>query len=326
MDGVSSGLVTTNLKGIIGSTLSAIRIRDPSKLDRKYLLHYLISKYELINKRTRGSAIPHTDRTLLQNMIIPIPTIDKQKKIATILDKTRDLSWKLQESIKLANNLGQSIFIKMFGDPAFNPKGWKSVYLSEIVSNTPQNGIFKKDDFYGHGTKIVWVENITNIGILDTSNLKKIELTDEERIKYGVMNKDVLITRSSHLGINGVGVMNVVDDLHEDVVFESHIMKLKVNLEQVNPYYLSVYFKTNYGRSMISRKAKRSTMSTINQPDLLRLEVLLPPLDLQKKFEILLKKMDTLQQKQPLLERKIKECHDSLKQKIFGDLEGFFNT
>jgi type I restriction enzyme, S subunit len=178
----------------------------------------------------------------------------------------------------------------MFGDPATNPAQWPSTLLGDIIDGTPQNGLFKKESFYGRGVKIAWVENVSGYE-LNSPNMRCVELTENEERKYSLAKGEVLVTRSSHLGVDGVGLMTVVsDESREIIAFESHIMRIKVKNHYVNPYYLVAYFRTDHGRKLIAQKAKRSTMSTINQPDLMRLRVLIPPLELQRRIEPIIKK------------------------------------
>lgn len=315
MDGASSGRVTTNLNGIIGSTLSAIKIKNPQKLNKDYLYYYVKLKYELLNKTAKGSAIPHTDRTVLMNLEIPIPSMHIQKQIVEILEMMSNLKKKREEVNQLANMMIHSTFLKMFGD--LSKAKWRLAPLKEIVIGNPQNGLFKLNNLYGKGTKIAWVENISSDCILNTSNLKRVILSKEEVEKYQVQQYDVLVTRSSHLGKRGVGIMNVVNDLDEDITFESHIIKLKLDLKIINPFYLCAYFNTNYGRELIEKKATQATMSTINQSNLLEIPIHLPPIELQNHFASFITSLRLMRQKQARSEEEINILNNLLLQKSF---------
>ncbi|WP_291095777.1 MULTISPECIES: restriction endonuclease subunit S [unclassified Empedobacter] len=64
---------------------------------------------------------------------IPLPPLATQKAIAEKLDKADALRKKDQELLKQYDELAQSIFIEMFGDPVHNEKGWDLINFEEVL-------------------------------------------------------------------------------------------------------------------------------------------------------------------------------------------------
>ncbi len=64
---------------------------------------------------------------------IPLPPLAEQKRIAAILDKADELRTKRRESLAQLDQLIQSTFLEMFGDPVTNPKGWEIKLLGDVV-------------------------------------------------------------------------------------------------------------------------------------------------------------------------------------------------
>jgi len=272
-------------KGLLASSCAKISI-DKKKIIPQFVEIFLSSHdgQKQIFKYAVGSTRKTINLTEINSIKIPVPSAPIQEKIVKAIHKVRTLINKQKFSNELSDKLNSSYFNETFG--VFSPSNkLKKVELKELVDGKPQNGLFKKNNLYGTGTKIVWVEHISKNCILDSSNLKKVKLSRNEIIKYHLDKNDIVVTRSSHLGKQGVGIMNVVKDSNEDVTFESHIMRLKLKTKLVNPFYLCSYFNTIYGRALIEQLATQATMSTINQPSLLSLQVFLPPIELQKKFE-----------------------------------------
>ncbi len=101
----------------------------------KYLYHYLRQL-----RLTEGGYDRHFK--YLKRSTIPLPPLPEQRRIAAILDKADALRAKRRAALKKLDELTQSIFLDMFGDPATNPKGWptrKVEDVTEIVSGaTPR--------------------------------------------------------------------------------------------------------------------------------------------------------------------------------------------
>lgn len=83
-DGARSGLVGKGMKGALGSTL--VRINFPG-MDNQYAYYFLLSKYQEINTRAKGSGTPHVDPDLLWNYDFPIAPLNEQKRIVAKIEE-----------------------------------------------------------------------------------------------------------------------------------------------------------------------------------------------------------------------------------------------
>lgn len=119
-----------------GSTEFHVIRAQRSKLDPRYLVHFL--RQERIRKegehRMTGSAGQRrVPEHFLANLPIRLPPLPEQRRIAEILDKADALRAKRRAALKKLDELTQSIFLDMFGDPATNPKGWPRRSFDEAV-------------------------------------------------------------------------------------------------------------------------------------------------------------------------------------------------
>ena len=81
--------------------------------------------------RSRRSS--RSRRRTLQAPPDPPPPLPEQKRIAAILDAADALRTKRRESLEQLDELLQSVFLDMFGDPVTNPKGWeRGVRLGDV--------------------------------------------------------------------------------------------------------------------------------------------------------------------------------------------------
>ena len=77
--------------------------------------------------------VKHRGRKVFR-LQIPLPPLDEQRRIAAILDAADSLRAKRRAALAKLDQLAQSIFIEMFGDPVSNPKACQSdLPLGEIA-------------------------------------------------------------------------------------------------------------------------------------------------------------------------------------------------
>lgn len=94
-----------------------IRVRAGSLLVPSYLSHFFRSaKYwRQITAKAVGATQPGINASKLGELIVPVPPLDEQKRIAAILDQADELRRKRQRAIDRLNQLGQAIFHEIFG-------------------------------------------------------------------------------------------------------------------------------------------------------------------------------------------------------------------
>lgn len=183
-----------------------VKIISPKReLNAKFLLYYL-QWYKIPNL---GYSRHYK---LLKEIKIPLPPLSTQLAIVSELDKINELIRLKKEQLKDFDNLAQSLFYEMFGDPVENEKGWEvkklgdvSIYpnkrtqVSELnpqdyvgVENLQKNraGIVFSDKIPNTDSAIAFSPNDILIGNI-RPYLKKIWLAD----KSGGASGDVVIIR-----------------------------------------------------------------------------------------------------------------------------------
>lgn len=130
-DGANAGTIGYNLEGAVGSTLAVLKRKREGFLIN-YIAHFLQSKSQFLRDNCTGATIPHISRNVLEDITIPIPSIQAQAKIVTILNKAKSLIEKRKIQIEMLSRLTQSVFLEMFGDPYLNNKEWRTQSLVDI--------------------------------------------------------------------------------------------------------------------------------------------------------------------------------------------------
>ena len=86
VDGENSGEVfEVREDGYLGSTFKVLFI--PSNVLVKYILCFLECNKNILKNNKRGAAIPHLDKQIFFNLLIPLPPFDEQKRIVAKIEK-----------------------------------------------------------------------------------------------------------------------------------------------------------------------------------------------------------------------------------------------
>jgi type I restriction enzyme, S subunit len=100
---------------------------------RYYLMSNLFNAKFLKTIKGVGGSLMRADPKQVSKFKIPLPPLDQQKKIATILDAADTCRQKTKALIKKYDELTQSLFLDMFGDPVTNPKGWNVFSFKDVL-------------------------------------------------------------------------------------------------------------------------------------------------------------------------------------------------
>lgn len=281
--GATCGKINLGIDCAIGRSVAAIR-PDGKKLDQMFLYYFLLSWTARLRAMSQGAAQTVINKEMIANLQIPNLSLAEQKRIAAILDKADAIRRKRQQAIKLADDFLRSVFLEMFGDPVTNPKGWEVRSLGSLIVSGPTNGLYKPSTDYGDGTRILRIDGFYNGFLSSQSKLKRLRLDATELERFRLNERSIVINRVNSREYLGKSAYIV--GLEEPTVFESNMMNFSVDENQLNPRYLVELLQTTFIKNQILTSAKDAVnQSSINQQDVKKLAILIPPIELQLKFE-----------------------------------------
>jgi type I restriction enzyme, S subunit len=122
-----------NFEGICSTDI--LPILPGPDLERDYLAWLLLSPQMIAqaSARATGANLPRLSPDVLAKMLILLPPHPEQRLIAAILDKADGLRAKRRAALKKLDELTQSIFLDMFGDPGTNPKNWPKMAIGDLT-------------------------------------------------------------------------------------------------------------------------------------------------------------------------------------------------
>ena len=134
-------------------------LRTTDDIERNYLFRYITSDIftQHLMKLTTGANYPAVRDLDVRDSTIPLPPKSTQLAIVSELDKINELIRLKKEQLKDFDNLAQSLFYEMFGDPVENEKGWEVKKLNDIVSDncSISYGIVQPGDGVENGVPVV---------------------------------------------------------------------------------------------------------------------------------------------------------------------------
>ncbi|MBA2905663.1 restriction endonuclease subunit S [Clostridium saccharobutylicum] len=308
-----------NIEIIHGMNLLCIRFNNEIILS-KYAYYFLNTKrFKIQLPRITKKSVNQASFSIndLKNLKIIIPPLEIQKKIINVLEKSEKALEKRMESIKLLDELVKSRFIEMFGDPALNPKGWEKGKIADIVIKT-QYGTGSKADEKNGEFKVLRMNNITYNGQWDFSSMKYVDLDEKEQEKYLVYKGEVLFNRTNSKELVG---KTAVYKEEEPMAYAGYLVKAIPN-ERANGEFISTYMNSKYIKSRLLNMAKNIVgMANINAEEFKKIDVYIPPIELQNQFADFVKQVDKLKFEMQKSLEEMENNFNSLMQRAFkGEL------
>jgi len=264
-----------------------IRVRVGDSADPRFVSHFFQTPiyWAQIMKSARGVAQPGVNATTLKALEIPLPPLAEQRRIAEVLDWAEALRAKRRAALAQLDSLTQSVFLDLFGDPASQTQRFPSQPLETLLNQPLQNGAYYPKESYTDvgGVEMVHMSDAF-YEVVPRGNLKRVVCTKSDIEKYVLSENDILIARRS-LTLEGAAKPCLIPKSDEPLIFESSFIRVTPHPSKISALYLYHYL----GNDRVKQKCvqpyiTQSTISGINQSNLGRVPVIVPPMTLQQTF------------------------------------------
>lgn len=287
-----------------------VKLLKPNRnlIDTKYAYHLFLASH-----------IPDTGYNrhykYLKELIIPLPPLEEQKRIAVMLDKAQSLIDLRKKQITEMDELVKSKFIEMFGAPEINPMEWPKCKLSKLIIRT-NNGMARRGNNEDGNIVLRLVE--LQDGYIDYSNPNRINLSKAEHQRYLLEDGDFLFARVNG-NPNYVGRCAVFNALIEPVYHNDHIIRVHFDEAKLNGLFASALINSSYGRKQMHDKIKTSAgQYTINQEGIGAVEAILPPIELQNQFAYFVEQVEVLKSSKQKAIEQMETLYNALMQQAFS--------
>ncbi|KPA10386.1 restriction modification system DNA specificity subunit [Candidatus Magnetomorum sp. HK-1] len=168
---------------------------------------------------------------------------------------------------------------------------WHNITFKNLLEKTVRNGIYKKKEFHGSGVKIVNMGELFKYPRLKNIEMKRVELTDNEKNRFLLKQGDLIFARRS-LTAEGAGKCSIVLEVKEDTTFESSIIRARPDQKKTVPIFLYYYFNSPYGKYLLGTILRQVAVAGITGSDLMQLTLTIPSLPEQKAIASVLSCLD----------------------------------
>ena len=256
-------------------------IHDDNEAFIKDYLYYILSSsimYAKFSQLAVGGVVNNLNSSLVRKVAIPIPPKSTQLSIVSELDKINELIRLKKEQLKDYDNLAQSIFYEMFGDPVENEKGWEVKKLGEVC--TIERGSSPRPiTAYITDSK----DGINWIKIGDAQEDSKYITSTKEKIKPEGLKKSRFVHKGDFILSNSMSfgkpyILKIDGCIHDGwlVIHDNNNVFIKIYL-----YYL---LASSIMYAKFSKLAVGGVVNNLNSSLVRKVDVSIPPLPLQHLF------------------------------------------
>ena len=256
-------------------------LRTNDFLVDSFLVYFL--NYSDLDSYISGAIIRKLTQASLRNIDIPLPPKSTQLAIVSELDKINELIRLKKEQLKDFDNLAQSLFYEMFGDPVENEKGWEVKKLGDCFSYI-KNGANIKQTKDVDGFPITRIETLAG-GIFNRDRMGYAGIYDLSKYSaYVLESRDLLMSHINSKTYIGRTVEYKRNN-DETIIHGMNLLRLKAIHDIIDSTFFVYYTKSGDFKSKIARIRKDAVnQSSFAISDLKRLNIPLPPLSLQRLF------------------------------------------
>lgn len=291
-------------------------LKPKAVIDVDYLCYSLM--FYDVSGLVNGATRQKLTQSDMRKMEIPLRTMVEQKKIVCRLNKLTELISLRKQQLTKLDELVKARFVEMFGDPADNVNNLPAspmTAICQIIDGDRGKNYPKQEEFSDSGFCLFLnAKNVTAQGF-SFENCTYITEEKDALLRNGKLCRgDVVLTTRGTIGNLAFYDTSVP---YENIRINSGMVILRMNKQVVSEIFFIEQFKMQLN-SIKSRIASGSAQPQLPISTMNKIEMILPPIELQKQFAAFVERVD--QQKQTVQQslEKLELLKKALMQEYFG--------
>jgi len=293
--------IESNMNEYFGGFMAAIRSNE--NINPRFLFHILTASdfRDYLDSNLSTSTINNLNATLMAGFYLPLPPLDVQKEIVSILDKFTQLEAELEaelEARRTQYEVTRDRLLDFSTDlerhPLMSqirllcPLGVPRVKLEQIGS-FERGQRFVKDDMVGVGVPCIhYGEVYTKYGNRASRSLSFLAPELASKLRKAKRGDVLLAAAGETVADIGKAVVWLGDD---EIVFHDALYRFRTS---ANPHFMAYFFESVDFKSQARMLISSSKISAISIQNIGKVEVSLPPIEVQVEIVSVLDAMSSL--------------------------------
>ncbi|GGG88560.1 hypothetical protein GCM10011416_01030 [Polaribacter pacificus] len=277
-------------KFAVSTDCFVIQPKNREEVFLKYVYYYLSGNIHILENGFKGAGLKHISKGYISDIKIPLPPIEQQKKIAAILDAADTYRQKTKALITKYDELTQSLFLDMFGDPVRNPMKWKVKSLGNLTNLVTDGKHGNCNDEIDSGYYFVSAKNIKNNKIYfeESRQIPKEEFEEVDK-RTNLQAGDLVMINTGAT----IGRMAIAENIPETrrCTFQKSVAIIKVKPEYLTSVFLMYVFELRL--ASFASKGSGSAIKNLLLSAMKRFKIIIPPIDQQNQFAERVKAIET---------------------------------
>lgn len=277
-------------KMYLNSFCFGFRLNDMNEALPSYIGHLLRSTSirAAISKTAFGVTRFNVNRMRFADIEIPLPPLNIQKEIVSILDSFTSLIDKMKQEAEMRKKQMDYYREKLF---SFGKEECEWRTLNELF--TFKNGINKEKNDFGRGTPIINYVDVYRKRGLGKEDIKGLVNSNaSEQSRYKCKKGDVFFTRTSETK-EEVGFPAVLLEDIENCVFSGFVLKATPTTDLLDTHYCKYCFFTYQFRKEVIKSATYTTRALTNGTSLSKISIPVPSREKQRQIVSILDTFET---------------------------------
>jgi len=213
---------------------------------------------------------------------IPVPPFDEQRWIAAILDQADALRAKRREALAHLDDLTQSIFFDMFGDPVSPSHRWPKRRIGDVaqVQIGPFGSLLHSEDYVDDGIPLINPIHIVQGTIVPNRKQSVTKRKHSELENYQLRVGDVIMGRRGEMGRCAI-----VGAEHDGLLCGTGSLIIRPHATKARAIYLAAALSHPSMKRHFEGISLGSTLPNLNRTIVANVNLVIPPIQAQAAFE-----------------------------------------
>ena len=288
------GYIGQAFMGLEGAyNVALVKVIKKEEIHTPYLLYYFQSNYFqhfLLSNVGARATIPGFNKDELQNALIRMPEMSEQLEIASKIAKVDELIGFHKQQLDVLDTLIKSRFIEMFGDSERNTKSWPVAKLSSLCDVGSSKRIYQSE-LTETGIPFLRISDL-NEKIDGENNSPQVFIPED---KYYELRSDGLVPSVGDILVTARGTLGrcYIIKSGDSFYFQDGMISWLSDIsENITSLYISELFATAGIQKQIANLQAGSTVAYLSIAMLKKLDIMMPPIALQKQFAAFVEQTD----------------------------------